>query len=369
MSTAALDTKIESAVEPKPVAALELRKREYRQAKAVLVTLLVLAVLVQIPSIFVARIAAHAIWAGADAGTLWEEYRAKPAPEVLFLGASSTRADIDVEALSASLSRRTGRAITVGKFGLNGEGPDFYVAALYRIMRLPTRPHVVVLQVDSLLFTAKDVLDPTRDLWLMSDPIDAGYMQTALRIDPTSPQLVLDWTVPFFATYPLISLGARCPFTVGARTLTRRAHLPTANIVKQPTPCEEGAHPSADALMTQEEEQQVRGNWAGYLNNYHFSERKAAFLREATAMVRAGGAVPILLAYPSYQLRTVNPAGEGQFQAGIRQLATSLQVPLLDLGNYVITDPNLWADPAHLNRWGAQAFSPVLAEAVASNYP
>jgi hypothetical protein len=339
---------------------------QYRFARAVLVSLVALAVLVQIPSIFLARYAAHELWAGQDTASIWQEYRSRPAPEILLLGASSTRSDVDVNSLSESTSRLVGRRVTIGKFGLNGEGPDFYVAALERILSRPSRPRLIFLQVDSLLFTAKDVLDPTRDLWLLSDPMDGEYMKTALRVAPSPGHLVLDWGVPFFATYPLISVWARCPFTVGARELTRRAHLPATNMARQKTPCEEGAHPSADARMSPEDEEKTRRDWAMYLHDYEFSERKAALLREAARMVRAAGATPFLITYPSYRLRSVNPSVEERFHSRIVKEASRVQAPLIDLAGYVIDEPTLWADAAHLNQWGAKEFSHVLAASIAA---
>ena len=66
---------------------------QYRFARAVLVSLVALAVLVQIPSIFLGRYAAHELWAGQDAASIWQEYRSRPAPEILLLGASSGDSD------------------------------------------------------------------------------------------------------------------------------------------------------------------------------------------------------------------------------------------------------------------------------------
>jgi hypothetical protein len=134
----------------------------------------------------------------------------------------------------------------------------------------------------------------------------------------------------------------------------------------QKTPCEEGAHPSADARVSPEDEGKTRRDWARYVHDYEFSERKAALLREAARMVRGAGTTPFLITYPSYRLRTVNPSVEERFHSRIVKEASRVQAPLIDLEGYVIDEPTLWADAAHLNQWGAKEFSRVLAASIAA---
>ena len=189
-----------------PTAALGSRRTAIpvqRRARAALILLTLATAAIQPALIPAAHVSARMIWDRADVHTLWQQYRSTPAPEVLFLGASSTRMDVDTDEIARLLSAPAGRHVTIGKFGVNGEGPDFYVAALQRILSLPTRPHLVIIQTDQLVFNSSELVNTNQDLWLMSDPFDAGYMRTALRVSPEPARLALSWAVPFFATYLL----------------------------------------------------------------------------------------------------------------------------------------------------------------------
>ena len=113
--------------------------------------------------------------------------------------------------------------------------------------------------------------------------------------------------------------------------------------------------------MTGQVELQVRRDYARYYRGYAFSDDQAGYLTEAVAMVRRAGATPAILEYPSYGLRTVNPDAERVFQERMRRLAAASKVHLFDPGAGSVPDGALWADPAHLNIRGAQAFAPELA--------
>src|SRR6266849_6379900 len=74
-------------------------------------------------------------WGSAgNAYNQWSAYRAHPAPEVLFVGDSRVRLDIDVGALSRTMG------ITVGSIGIDAAKPHLLEALIARIADAPSRP-------------------------------------------------------------------------------------------------------------------------------------------------------------------------------------------------------------------------------------
>src|SRR2546426_5209028 len=122
----------------------------HRRARLTLLVILLALAVAQPLSI---PLAYHAIrefigvvpaFVGMDVHSQWEAYLARPkAPDVLFIGDSQTFTDIDPTAISADLSDRMGRPISVFKFGVPGEGPAFLDTLIYRVMHRPSRPRWV----------------------------------------------------------------------------------------------------------------------------------------------------------------------------------------------------------------------------------
>jgi hypothetical protein len=337
--------------------------RAYRRARRSLLILLLALVVAQPLSI---PLAYHAIrefigvvpaFVGMDVHTQWEAYQARPkAPDVLFIGDSQTFTDIDTVAVSADLSNRLGRPISVAKFGVPGEGPAFLDALMYRVMHRPSRPRWVVLEINQTTMNANRRWDPTADLWELSNPPDPGFMNLALRVDPYRWRLIRAWLVPYFMTYQPVSQLAQCSVVESAQqAAVLLGHVPLE--LREKVACKSGA---AYLQVNRYREDA----------SYRFSDQDASYVREAVEMAHAGGTQVMFGTYPVVQLEAVNPVAHQTFQSKKAALVSSLGVPTFDLVTEMtdeqsIHDPNLWLDPAHMEPAGARALAPKVSQVVA----
>ena len=85
-----------------------------------LALLAAVGVLIQPMSLLAGPFLTNKVFEGTDAYTQWQRYAAAPAPDVLFLGPSEARTDVDTARLSNLLTRATGHRVTVGKLGFSG---------------------------------------------------------------------------------------------------------------------------------------------------------------------------------------------------------------------------------------------------------
>src|SRR5260370_40278649 len=68
-------------------------------------------------------------------------------PDVVVLGDSRVRYDVDAAAVAANLSARLGRPVTVGTIGLDAVRPTTLTAIAHRILSAPIKPKVLLLAV------------------------------------------------------------------------------------------------------------------------------------------------------------------------------------------------------------------------------
>jgi len=222
----------------------------------------------------------------------------------------------------------------------------------------------VVFDVAAPLFAASVVVDPTFDLWQLSDPIDLGYMQLAYRVDPFRHRLLRDWFFPYFATYSSIATDGECRLTPKLPSSLRE---PLARVATSggSDPCLVARMPLPDGVVTPDLELYTEHRFRNeYLKDYEFSEPRVTYLRDAVALARTGGAEVAFVEYPTLGLEAINPAAYLLFRQRIGATARDLSVNFVTLKGEHIQDVRLWADPVHLNRSGATVLAPELADAL-----
>jgi hypothetical protein len=327
-----------------------------RRALWLLLLVLVLAQPLSIPLAYyaIARfVAVIPEFAGMDVHSQWDAYLRRPkAPDVLFIGDSQTFTDVDASAISANLSAKLGRPVSVARIGVPAEGPAFLDALTYRIMHRPSRPHLLVFELEQYTMNANRHWDPTADLWELSNPPDPGFMAFALRVDPGRWRLLRAWLIPYFITYQPISQLAQCSVVQTAQTaalLLGRVPLE----LRGRTVCSSG-------------EAYLQVNRYQDDPHYRYSTQDEGYVRDAIAMARAGGSQVILSEFPFARLEATNPLAYRTFHSRARELATSLGVPMFSLVNDLSDDQSIyhdgfWLDQAHMSARGARALAPRIS--------
>jgi len=298
---------------------------------------------------------------GTDVATQWHAYIAQNVvPEVLFVGDSQTELDIDTSEIANLLSKSAGRRIEVGKISARAEGPDFLEALTYRVMSLPRHPRLIVFPLNPVTSNAfhENGWDPTSDLFQLSDPIDAGYMRLAVTVDASRGALLRDWLVPYFRTTPTISTALKCR---AVRWL--EGHLPKVPGELRAV-CDELAHTLATTTFDYKTKETVIGQYRQWLPDYRMSSREAAHIRSSVQLIRSGGSEILFMVYPSRDVIEDRASAYAKFERAAGELSVSLNVPMISLLHAVAMDDALWADPVHLNRWGAKAVAPAVMTAL-----
>lgn len=342
------------------------------RARSALLALVVAVVVAQPIGLQVANQSLQEVYGGVDVHSQWTQYIGHPAPDVLFIGPSNARMDVDAPLLERILSAWAGRHISVGKLGINAEQTRFLEALTYRVMNLPSRPRIVVFIVAAGMFNptffcpgcvSSDLL--TLDLWQISYPLDAGFMRLASDLDPRWPWLLTGWALPAVGYWPQEVAAVQCPVVNAGRQVSIRLHELPPPALLQPTPCDLGVHPLPNEVMTPEKRAAVNALYLNeFVGNYRFSPDLADGLRQMVSLSRRAGARPLLVTLPEFALSQVAPTAHAQFWTGIRTLDAELRVAHVDLTGELNDRPELWTDPMHLNRNGAAVFAPTLAQAI-----
>jgi hypothetical protein len=348
--------------------------RALRNARRALAILAVVVVLLQPLSLPVGRWLNSVARSGTDAYSLWQRYASSPVPDVLVIGASPTYADIDEAGLASALSLSAGRTVTVEKLGFNGQGPVFYDALMYRILKRPQHPSLIVVTT-----APPDLNDGctscsatlTTNLWDISDPLDPEFDRLALSLDPEPARLATGWVLPSYAYYPSI-VALQCLAVNGARaaTVSIRGRVPAQ--LQDPTICEtQPGYFLVTGWMRQPEMTEGNvyistKNYTRFMADYHISPRAVSSFFHAVATARNAGVSVVLLQPPLHSgARTLFPEAERAYQDQIQAIAAGLNVPLVNLSESIPDDPRLWVDLLHLDRAGAAYFAPTLADALA----
>lgn len=279
----------------------------------------------------------------------WTTYNAHPTPDVLFIGDSRVRLDIDTNELSRSLSA------SVASIGIDAAKPEFLEALTERIAAAPATPRTVVIALSEYQLNASwDAKADSGGLqtnyfWQISGPPDARYIATALRLDPERGRLLAGWTVPLLANYSVIVEGFRCDIAA----LRRR------------NDCAD-EYTDRDRVM----DEAVRRRWEpivrdGYLGSYEVSVAQAASaIRAARALLDRGIAVRFVI-LPVYRAEALAPAAYARFRERAASIASAVGARFIDLHSTYDDRPEIFFDSNHLTRRGARELAGVLASSLA----
>lgn len=352
----------------------EASPRVKAQARRALAILVLGAILLQPVAALVGPWLNHQIGQGDEVSTQWAAYVSKPAPDVLFVGASEARADVDTGRLAAALTEATGRRITVGKIGALGMGPGFIDLLVYQILHRASRPRMIVQTVEPPMFNGSPTLDcnscwtdsETSDIWQISDLTDPGFIELALRNDPNRIPLVSGWVLPAVSAYQFLpALG--CPVTAVERAVSLRltGRLPV-RLQPGSSPCDHANSVQPDLTMTPQRRAAAVAVYQKFLMaDYQISPDAVAQERELVRRARAAGTEFIFLRPPFHSaLRDLDGSAGKVFQGQLAALSSELGVPLLDLSRTIPDNPNLWVDPYHLNGRGSSELASHLEPAL-----
>ena len=308
--------------------------------------LLAVAMLAQPLSALAAYRVLEHIEAGADTWSLWVRYASSAAPDVLFVGDSRVRQDVDVVGISLELSAQAGRTVTVSRLGLSNADPALLDTVLYRVMSRASRPRTVVISLAEFAFNASYQPDRTADYWQLSFPPDAGFLRVALAHDWNRSRLAAGWAVPLVAHAPILAQGVQC------------AVQPSAS-------CSAAAH-LHDERMTQATRDLILTYYINlYLRDFKWSETELHDLLSAAERVRASGSRLAFVVMPINGIAELSEPFYTEYLEHMRTLAAANKIPIADLHAAVDkSDWSLWADPSHLNDRGAALFAPHLVAVV-----
>lgn len=353
------------APRPAPLTAIASRR-----AWRALFVLIVAALVIQPISVPAGRYLYSRTENGEDVYTQWQQYAARPAPDVLFFGPSEGRTDVATAAVASRLSEIAGRTVTVEAIGVGAAQPALLDLVMYRVMARPDRPRVVVITLEAPMFNANGVCracgrDPmSRDVWELSDTLDPGFYSLAMQSDPNRAALALGLAIPAYAYYPAIA-GFDCPVVNKLRTVFQRTGGVPVEL-QQATPCEigEAAHPY-HAMTKAQAAGLLQVYRTDFIGRYTVSPQLVDAERDLVRRAQAGGAQVLYLAPPFHSsILAANVPVDAQFHATAATIAAQLGVPVLDLSTAVPDDAAYWYDPLHLNAVGAQYFAPALARAL-----
>jgi hypothetical protein len=314
-------------------------------ARGTLLVLLVIAVVLQPAAIALGRLTLADLGGGADTYGLWTSYLARPsAPDVLFVGDSRVRADIDSTRI-AELMSKPGDA--VAKLGISSGQPAFLGTLVDRVLERPTKPRILVYGLSEFQFNERLTWDATADYWAVSEPISAGHVQRALARSTDPGRLVRGWAIPLLANDHVLWLGATCWWE------RRRA----------PDACTEPSR-FATHVMTGTDETTILAMYRDDLRDYRHSSTQERYLTELINTAKAQGVTVALMIPPVWGIDELYPDLYKEYLAHMVTIAQGQDVRLLDLHTAMRNQPTLWADPSHLNVTGARAFAPMLLSLV-----
>ena len=285
-----------------------------------------------------------------NAQNQWAAYRSSAAPDVLFVGDSRVRADIDTAELARSLSGG-GRPATVGALGIDAAKPLFLRELVRRIAARETRPQLLVLSISEYQLNASWDLSPasggsqTKYVWQITDPIDPAFMLAAARDEPDRGRLLAGWAFPLLASYGVVVEGLRC------QALALRGREECGDTLRdRATP------------MTPEK----RDEWReiigrDYLGAYDDATRQIDAASEALAIARDAGIDVAVMLPPVYRFADIAAPAYARFLASLTTLSRNANAKLVDLHAAFDERPELFFDPNHLTTDGSRAVAPLIA--------
>jgi len=305
------------------------------------VVLLAIAIVLQPIAIALGRQTLAALGAGADTYGLWNSYVSRgEAPEILFVGDSRVRADIDTDRIAELLS--TPRD-AVFKLGISNGQPAFLGALVDRVLERPTKPRILVYGLSEFQFNDRLTLDATADYWAISEPISAGHIKRAIARSTDPGRLLRGWAIPALANDRVLWLGVNCWW--------EQRRVPDA--------CTEPSR-FASHVMTGADEATILAMYRQDLTDYQHSPTQEHYLSELITAADAQGVTVALMIPPVWRIDDLYPGLYEGYLARMETVAQRHGLRLLDLHTAMRSDRTLWADPSHLNVVGARALAPML---------
>jgi hypothetical protein len=133
------------------------------------------------------------------------------------------------------------------------------------------------------------------------------------------------------------------------------------------TPAECHGNPYTDGMvdivMTDQTRAQTYTRYRNeVISSWSFSQRQETLLADGIERARNAGIAVALWVPPTFHLDAQAPAIYGEYLAHVSAVAAAQKVPLYDLRNALTDRPELFWDTGHLNRKGAAALAPQVAE-------
>ena len=321
--------------------------RERVLAQVALLVLLAIAIVAQPASSVIAKPTLQWLDYGTDTWTIWSDYAATSAPDVLFVGDSRVRQDVDVTAISRDLSGGPRHKVRVSKVGISNADPALLDALIYRVLHRPNKPKTIVLGLSEFGFNANYQPDRTDDYWQLSYPPDPGFATVAMSHDPHLMRLLAGWTVPLVAHSPILAQGVQCKLHPSP-ACTQAAHLHTAH-------------------MTQAERDLIIDYFVNlYLLDFQWSPTELRYLASTAEEIRAAGVRLAFVILPINGIAEIFPTLYSDYLIRMHAIASGQHTPLTDMHATVTeSDWSLWVDPSHLNDNGATSIAPQLATVAA----
>ncbi|HZQ49642.1 MAG TPA: hypothetical protein VFB69_04975 [Candidatus Dormibacteraeota bacterium] len=342
--------------------------RTSRRALAIMAVGIVIVQLISAPIGHRLDAIAHT---GTDVYSLWEKYVTHPVPDILILGASPARTDVDEGILSGDLTALIGRPVRAETMGFPGENPLFLDALMYRIMKRTPHPKLIALttigpDLSENCFLCNVAVNP--GLWDISDLTDPGFVQLALHVSPNPSWLAIGWALPVFAYYSSL-IALQCVAYDAGRSVSTKVIGRIPRQLQNPTPCETLA-----AYKWGTQSTMTPGDFTGSLDTYRIgmlkydvSPRIYSSVADMIARARAGGSKVVFLRPPLHPALLASFPGQVQTsKQSVDAIAGQLNLNVIDFSDAMPYDPNLWVDALHLDRQGAGVFAPQLAGALAT---
>lgn len=302
---------------------------------------------------------------GWDLHSLWTSYL-KEKPEVLFVGDSRTRQDVDVAQVSELLSAQAGRRVTVGKIAISNGQPGTMAAVMFRLSTLPHPPRAVIWNVSEYAFNENFPLYGTNsDILSMNDPFDPAYMLYSYSIDPQRDRLLRDYALPMEAYAPDLAQGSRCTLLTLRTDFRVLVKIPFLDPSVDPAMCHGAPYTDGlvDIVMTDTTKAATYERYRNeVINSWSFSRRQEGLLADGISRARRAGIKVALWVPPTFHLDAQAPSIYIDYLGRVSAVASNQSVPLVDLHNELTDHSDWWWDTGHLNRIGAHALAPKVAE-------
>ena len=282
----------------------------------------------------------------------WRRYLADPPADILYVGDSRVREDIDGAAITRSLAGDAGRTARVSSIGIDAAKPSFTRAIAERVVHsTPHRPRTIVIAVSEYQLNetwdglAESGGSQTQYFWQVGSPFDLSYARVAVEQDRDPERLLAGWMVPLLANYSVLVNGLRCDVTA----------------LRAPPDCVDEYQDRLrvmDAVSLERWRHVIRDQ---YLGDFRPSSFQIESLERCVSDLQAAGVDVYLVVLPVYRVEELDPARYRDFLQVLGSVSLRIGVNLTDLHSMFDSQPEFFADPNHLNARGAEALGPHLA--------